>query len=264
MQKASALSRGSPKAAYHHLLRPAGKAATQTPAMAARHMAGAEKRAAAIAQVAGWDSVPGASKRNGTVINMTSDAVNAQSKSTVSSMAAATRNRMEPIWAGRAGKQDPPAPGTNSIGQPHAAALVSRDMTASLPLITTALLFVVAATDGARAQTQTELNKQAEDEFQTADQDMNTAYGKILAAYADDQSFISSLRAAQRCWIAFRDAQLKMKYPDREPGYYGSIQPVCEANYLAELTRERTKALQAWLDGATEGDTCAGSIRVAP
>jgi uncharacterized protein YecT (DUF1311 family) len=38
-------------------------------------------------------------------------------------------------------------------------------------------------------------------------------------------------------------------YPDREDGYYGSIQPVCWNMYLTELTQERTKKLRIWLTG---------------
>jgi uncharacterized protein YecT (DUF1311 family) len=113
----------------------------------------------------------------------------------------------------------------------------------------------------ADAQTQNEMNGQTAGEFQAADRQLNSVYQKILTDYADDKVFLASLKEAQRCWIAFRDAQLKMKYPDREPGHYGSIQPVCAANYLAELTRARTAALEVWLAGVEEGDVCAGTVR---
>lgn len=120
-------------------------------------------------------------------------------------------------------------------------------------------MFLGAA--AAKAQTQGEMNAEAAQAFRAADKELNTIYREILEEYADDKVFITNLKEAQRCWIAFRDAQLKMKYPDREPGYYGSIQPLCEATYLAELTQERAKALQVWLDGVPEGDVCAGSVR---
>ncbi len=74
--------------------------------------------------------------------------------------------------------------------------------------------------------------------------------------------FIASFKKAQRCWITFRDAQLKMKYPDREPGYYGSIQPMLKTMYLTELTKDRIKALQPWIDGVQEGDLSGGTVRV--
>lgn len=112
------------------------------------------------------------------------------------------------------------------------------------------------------AQTQKEMNQDAADEFKAADTELNSIYQKILEDYADDKAFITSLKDAQRCWIVFRDAQLKMKYPDREPGYYGSIQPVCEMTYLTELTQDRIKALNVWIEGVQEGDTCAGTVKV--
>jgi len=126
------------------------------------------------------------------------------------------------------------------------------------------LLSALFAAGRCEAQTQDEMNAETAGEFQAADKQLNSFYQEILSDYADDEVFIASLKEAQRCWITFRDAQLKMKYPDREPGYYGSILPSCQAMYLAELTQERIKALQVWIDGKQEGDVCAGSVRIKP
>ena len=52
------------------------------------------------------------------------------------------------------------------------------------------------------------------------------------------------------------------KFPKREPGYYGSIQPTCWSNYLQELTEERTKRLKIWLTGIEEGNMCSGSVNI--
>lgn len=129
----------------------------------------------------------------------------------------------------------------------------------------TVMMLVLSALSAAAlslGQTQGEMNGQAADEFRASDKELNSIYQKILTEYADDDVFLANLKEAQRCWIAFRDAQLRMKYPDREAGYYGSIQPVCEANYLTELTRERTAALKVWLAGVEEGDVCAGTVKI--
>lgn len=131
-------------------------------------------------------------------------------------------------------------------------------------LLCTLLLSALFAAARCEAQTQGALNEQTAGEFHTADNELNSIYQKILEEYADDEAFIANLKEAQRCWIAFRDAQLKMKYPDREPGYYGSILPSCEAMYLAELTQDRIKALQVWIEGVQEGDGCAGTVRIKP
>ena len=125
-----------------------------------------------------------------------------------------------------------------------------------------ALIVIGAPWNEASAQTQGEMNQDAASEFKAVDEELNTIYQKILEDYADDEAFVENLKEAQRCWITFRDAQLKMKYPDREPGYYGSIQPVCEMSYLTELTQDRIKTLNVWIEGVEEGDGCAGTVKV--
>ena len=129
-----------------------------------------------------------------------------------------------------------------------------------LPII--ALIMFGAPWTEASAQTQGEMNQDAAGEFKAADKELNAIYQQILEDYADDDVFLANLKKAQRCWIDFRDAQLKMKYPDREPGYYGSIQPVCEMTYLTELTQDRIKTLNVWIEGVEEGNLCGGTVKV--
>lgn len=129
-----------------------------------------------------------------------------------------------------------------------------------LPII--ALIVFGAPWTEASAQTQGEMNQDAAGEFKAADKELNAIYQQILDDYADDDVFLANLKEAQRCWIDFRDAQLKMKYPDREPGYYGSIQPVCEMTYLTELTQDRIKTLNVWIEGVEEGNLCGGTVKV--
>jgi uncharacterized protein YecT (DUF1311 family) len=111
-------------------------------------------------------------------------------------------------------------------------------------------------------QTGAEMNQQAHVSYQKADKELNAVYQKIVVNYKNDPAFIASLKAAQRLWIQFRDAELKMKYPQREQGYYGSVYPMCYSAYKEELTRQRIKTLQQWLEGAEEGDVCAGSVKL--
>ncbi|MDH4408739.1 MAG: DUF1311 domain-containing protein [Verrucomicrobiales bacterium] len=125
-----------------------------------------------------------------------------------------------------------------------------------------ALTLICLPWSEASAQTQRDMNEDAATIFKEADKKLNSLYQKILKDYADDPVFIASFKKAQRCWITFRDAQLKMKYPDRETGYYGSIQPMLETIYLTELTKDRIKALQVWIDGVQEGDLSGGTVRV--
>lgn len=106
------------------------------------------------------------------------------------------------------------------------------------------------------------MNQDAGNDFKKADKELNDVYNKIIIEYKEDTAFIKNLKIAQKRWIQFRDAEMKAKYPDREPGYYGSIQPLCWYSYLTELTTERTNKLKAWLTGIEEGDACAGSVKM--
>lgn len=111
------------------------------------------------------------------------------------------------------------------------------------------------------AQTQMEMNKEANDSYRKVDKELNEIYKQILVDYKSDTVFVKNLKASQRIWITFRDAELKVKYPEREPSYYGSIHPVCVASYLEKLTRERINTLKVWIEGIEEGDACNGSVK---
>ncbi len=111
-------------------------------------------------------------------------------------------------------------------------------------------------------QTQLELNDAETKKYAAADKELNRVYQKILTEYKTDTTFIKNLKITQRIWMQFRDAEIKMKYPDRPDGYYGSIAPMCWSIYLTQLTTTRTKTLQEWLKGTEEGDVCGGSQKV--
>jgi len=128
-------------------------------------------------------------------------------------------------------------------------------------MIITVITFICST---AFSQTQIDLNNEACTAFKKADSTLNGVYQKILAEYKSDSIFIRNLKASQRIWITFRDAELKMKYPEREPGYYGSIHPLCVEDYLEKLTGERIRTLSTWLQGIEEGDACFGSVKTIP
>jgi uncharacterized protein YecT (DUF1311 family) len=99
------------------------------------------------------------------------------------------------------------------------------------------------------------------DSYKKIDKKLNEVYQAILKAYKSDTEFIKNLRVSQRIWITFRDAEVKVKFPDREDGYYGSIHPLCVSLYLEDLTKDRISTLNLWLKGSEEGDACSGSIK---
>ncbi|HZV68691.1 MAG TPA: lysozyme inhibitor LprI family protein [Saprospiraceae bacterium] len=110
------------------------------------------------------------------------------------------------------------------------------------------------------AQTQAEMNDEADRGFKTADSTLNVVYKKILNEYADDSLFIQNLKRVQRIWLTFRDAEIQLKYP--ASAGYGSVQRMCYTHYLTDLTNDRVRSLQIWLDGIEEGDVCAGSMKL--
>lgn len=112
------------------------------------------------------------------------------------------------------------------------------------------------------SQTQSELNSIQYNAYKKADKKLNEVYQAILKEYKSDTEFTKNLRTSQRIWITFRDAEVKVKFPDREAGYYGSIHPLCVSLYLEELTLDRVSTLTQWIKGSIEGDVCSGSIKV--
>ncbi len=114
----------------------------------------------------------------------------------------------------------------------------------------------------ATAQSQGDMNAQADASYQKADRELNTVYQQILRQYKSDATFISRMKASQRIWIQFRDAEMLARYPVKNGRVeYGSVFPMCWATHLEELTKARTAQLKVWVDGIPEGDVCSGSVR---
>lgn len=120
------------------------------------------------------------------------------------------------------------------------------------------ILFCIAG----MAQTQSEMNDAAAKSYDRSDKKLNNVYQKVLTQYSSDTIFIKNLKISQRLWVKFRDAEVKMKYPDRADNYYGSSLPMCYSNYLEQLTNERIKTLKEWIEGIKEGDVCRGTVKI--
>ncbi len=118
---------------------------------------------------------------------------------------------------------------------------------------------ILLITDNSYGQKHSELNANASKQYKSADSSMNGVYKQILKVYSTDATFIKNLKTAQNLWIKFRDAELKMKYPDNYSN--GSVQPMCSSIYLTDMTNDRIRTLRIWLDGIEEGDVCSGSVR---
>ena len=95
-----------------------------------------------------------------------------------------------------------------------------------------------------RAKTQTELNACASDEAERVETQLNQVYRKLLSQVASQREAAANIKAAERQWIAYRDAYMIAMYPAQNKlAEYGSIYPM-EANLLrAKLTERQLAAL---------------------
>lgn len=106
--------------------------------------------------------------------------------------------------------------------------------------------------DCASAMAQQELNYCADQAWEAADAELNAAYKLAIAAMKDMdanmpddlQGAEEALRAAQRAWVVYRDANcVAAGFPMRG----GSAEPMLVSGCMERMTRERTAELQALL-----------------
>jgi uncharacterized protein YecT (DUF1311 family) len=96
-----------------------------------------------------------------------------------------------------------------------------------------------------KAKTQTEMNACANEEASRVDAQLNDVYRKLLTQAASQQGAVEKIKAAERAWIAYRDAFIDAMYPAKDKqAEYGTIYPM-EADLLrAKLTERQVTALK--------------------
>lgn len=109
---------------------------------------------------------------------------------------------------------------------------------------------VAAADECADAEDQATLNACAGKVLAEADRKLNADYKAIEKRLADDVAAKKRFVAAQRAWIAFRDAECAFQTSAVEGG---SIQPMIDANCRAALTSQRVEQFRTYL-ACEEGD----------
>ena len=112
------------------------------------------------------------------------------------------------------------------------------------------------------ANTQLEMNVCAASDSEHAEKELNEVYQAILKKYQKSPQFLLKLKAAQRAWLAFREAEIKAIFPlEKDINlHYGSVYPMCFAMTEAGITLQRIKELRKWLGPFEEGDVCQGSV----
>jgi uncharacterized protein YecT (DUF1311 family) len=98
--------------------------------------------------------------------------------------------------------------------------------------------------------TQLALNRCADAAYGKTDGELNVAYREITTRLAADAEGKRHLVAAQRAWLAFRDAECAFATAASADG---SIYPMLRANCLDGLTGARLTQLRRYLD-CQEGD----------
>jgi uncharacterized protein YecT (DUF1311 family) len=108
-----------------------------------------------------------------------------------------------------------------------------------LPLLFLAVLPLTEA----NAQSQSQMNLEEYARFEKADANLNKVYALLLAKL--DVEGKAKLRAAQRAWVTFRDAQAELE-ADLMRG--GSAAPLLRAGSLRENTERRIADLKRMLE----------------
>jgi uncharacterized protein YecT (DUF1311 family) len=120
--------------------------------------------------------------------------------------------------------------------------------------------FTSQAIEGKRcelATTQLEMNECAAAASEKAETEMSELYAQLLARASQKPMYRAKVETAQKAWLAYRDAELELKYPAEDKRTeYGSVYPMCFANDRRELTRERIAEIRALLKQTD--DVCAG------
>ncbi|HXP80174.1 MAG TPA: lysozyme inhibitor LprI family protein [Verrucomicrobiae bacterium] len=99
-----------------------------------------------------------------------------------------------------------------------------------------------------KAKTQTEMNACANEEASRVEAQLNDVYRKLLLQTASQREAGEKIKAAERAWVAYRDAFIDAMYPAKDKqAEYGSIYPM-EADLLrAKLTDRQVTALKELL-----------------
>ena len=124
-------------------------------------------------------------------------------------------------------------------------------MTRAALLLLLALSAPALALDCSRQETEGAARECSGQRLRDADKKLNQTYTALLKRFDAKQQVM--LRASERAWLAYRDAQCKMVASGVDGG---SAQPMVTADCLGDLTRARLKELNYQLT-CQEGDmTC--------
>ena len=103
---------------------------------------------------------------------------------------------------------------------------------------------------------QAEMNQCAYEEFQKADKELNKAYNELRAKNKKDKRYLKNLKASQKLWLKFLDAELNAVYTcefKNKQMCFGSMYPLMLHSTKTDLTQDRTKQLKRHLEHSLTG-----------
>ena len=100
-----------------------------------------------------------------------------------------------------------------------------------------------------KGKTQAEMNACANEEAARADAELNSTYRTLLSKAAAQPEAVVKIKAAERAWIAYRDAFVDAMFPAKDKqAEYGSMFPMQVALLRAKLTQQQVAALKDLLE----------------
>ena len=98
------------------------------------------------------------------------------------------------------------------------------------------------------AKTQAEMNACANKEAARVDAELNDVYRSLLSKAESQPEAVAKIKAAERAWIAYRDAYIDAMYPAKDKqAEYGSVYPMEVDLLRAKLTQQQVAALKEML-----------------
>jgi uncharacterized protein YecT (DUF1311 family) len=105
-----------------------------------------------------------------------------------------------------------------------------------------------------------ENNRSSCNDYLKLKKDLEDLVKKINVEYRKDGIFLAKFQKAQATWIAYRDAQVEMIFPETDKSIYGAAYATCRCNWLIDMTTQRYDFLLRWISNFDDGDTCNGSV----
>ena len=102
---------------------------------------------------------------------------------------------------------------------------------------------------------QSELNVCAYEDYQAADKKLNETWKNLMTKFKAEKTATAKLKAAQKAWIAFRDADVDAKFACEEgdASCWGSMESMLRSAELRDMTEARTAQLQKYIDEGLGG-----------